>query len=80
MARTITSGLRATAEQLYRAALTLTERMECGEEVGVKEIKDAAAALKELIAMKNALDEKRAVKEEQVIRVTFAEEGEAWSK
>ena len=51
----------AAAEQLYQVAVTLVERMECGEEVSAKEIREAAAALKELVAMKNALEEKQAL-------------------
>lgn len=79
MARSLKSCLTAAAEQLYQVTLTLVERMECGEEVNAKEIKEAAAALKELVAMKNALDEKQAAKE-QVIKVVFEGEAEEWSK
>ena len=70
----------AAAEQLYQAAVTLVERMECGEEVSAKEIKEAAAALKELVAMKNALEEKQASKEQPAVKVVFEGEAEEWSK
>lgn len=80
MARTLRSCLMAAAEQLYQAAVTLVERMECGEEVSAKEIKEAAAALKELVAMKNALEEKQASKEQPAVKVVFEGEAEEWSK
>lgn len=70
----------AAAEQLYQVAVTLVERMECGEEVSAKEIKEAAAALKELVAMKNALEEKQASKEQHAVKVVFEGEAEEWSK
>ena len=80
MARTLKSCLMAAAEQLYQVALTLVERMECGEEVSAKEIKEAAADLKELVAMKNALEAKQASKEQQAVKVVFEGEAEEWSK
>ena len=80
MARTLKSCLMAAAEQLYQVAVTLVERMERGEEVSAKEIKEAAAALKELVAMKNALDEKQAAREQPVVKVVFEGEAEEWSK
>ena len=80
MARTLRSCLMAAAEQLYQAAVTLVERMECGEEVSAKEIREAAAALKELVAMKNALEEKQASKEQRAVKVVFEGEAEEWSK
>lgn len=80
MARTLRSCLMAAAEQLYQVTLALVERMECGEEVSAKEIKEAAAALKELVAMKNALEEKQASKEQPAVKVVFEGEAEEWSK
>ena len=77
MARTLRSCLLAVAEQLYQVAVALVERMECGEEVSAKEIKEAAAALKELVAIKSTLEEKKGT---PVVKVVFAEEAEEWSK
>ena len=80
MARTLKSCLIAAAEQLYQVSVSLVKRMERGEEVSAKEIKEAAAALKELVAMKNALEEKQESKEQQVVKVVFEGEAEKWSK
>ena len=80
MARTLRSCLISAAEQLYQVAVALVERMECGEEVSAKEITEAAAALKELVAIKSTLEEKKGTGEAPVVKVVFEGEAEEWSK
>ena len=69
--------LRGAAQQLYRAALELVSRAGSGEEVSVKELRESAAALRELMALRDMTAPSEA---DAGIRVIFEGGEEAWSQ
>lgn len=77
MAVSIRRSLTLSAQQLGKAARELLERVDSGEEVSIRDIKELTAVLKDLLALENTLDgEQRA----ENIRVVFEGEAEEWSK
>lgn len=88
MARTTAweTHMRQAAEKLARACLDLVERMN-GDDTAAKEIKEMAAAMKELAAMRTTMHKPPGVqkaKEEpesvSVCRVAFDTAAEEWKK
>ena len=66
----VASTMKQLARQLSRA--------ENGEEVSMGEIKELTAVLKDLVKVKESLEESGG--EEKAVRVEMSEEIEAWSK
>ena len=69
--------LRGAAEQLYRASLELMSRTGSGEEVSPKELKEAVATLREIIALRDMVASPESAGE---LRVIFEGGDEAWSQ
>ena len=77
MADDMSVYLKGAAEQLYRVSLELMSRTGSTEELSCKELKEAVAALRELIALRDAV---RPASEEGTVRVVFEGGEEAWSR
>ena len=72
--------MRQAVEKLTRACDHLADRMS-GDETAVKEVKELAAAMKELAAMRAALQKQSSASQAQAppaIRIAFSPDAEKW--
>ena len=76
MAVDVMTYLRGASEQLYRAALELMSRAGSGQEASPKEVRELAAALREILALR----ELTAPGDARRLQVVFEGGDAAWSR
>lgn len=77
MADDVSAYLKGAAEQIYRASLELMSRIGSAEEASPKEIREMAAAVRELMALRDAIGP---VSGQETVRVVFEGGEEEWSR
>ena len=78
MAGGVEQYLTTASEALCRAALALMERVEGGEQISVKDVKELTASLRELMTAREALHDEP--DRPTQLTVVFEGEAEAWSR